>query len=99
LWIEQQSPIIIDMRTPASLKILSIPGAINIPENMLEEMIEKTQPFPKDKKILFICAVGQKSLKIAVYLRRKNIETYSLEGGIVSYQNTKKTNHAAHGHK
>jgi cysteine synthase B len=86
LWIEQQSPIIIDMRTPASLKVISVDGAINIPENMLEDMIGKTQPFPKGKKVMFICAVGQKSLKVAAYLRHKGVNAYSLEGGIVAYQ-------------
>ena len=86
LWIRQQAPIIVDMRTPASLKVISIDGAINIPENMLEDMINKTQPFPKGKKVLFLCAVGQKSLKVAAYLRHKGIDAYSLQGGIVSYQ-------------
>jgi cysteine synthase B len=85
-WIEQQKPLIIDMRTPASLKILSFDGAMNIPETTLENMIEKNQPFPKDKKVLFICAVGQKSLKVAAYLREKGVESYSLEGGVVAYQ-------------
>lgn len=86
LWIEQQQPIIIDMRTPASLKIIGFDGAINIPEKTLEDMVEKHNPFPDGKKVLFICAVGQKSLKIASYLRGKNVDAYSLEGGIVSYQ-------------
>ena len=90
LWVEQQAPIIIDIRTPSSLKILSIPGAINIPESMLEDMIEKTQPFPKDKKVLFICAVGHKSLKLASYLHKRGVDAYSLEDGIVSYQNAAK---------
>ena len=78
------------MRTPASLKILSFEGAINIPEKTLEDMIEKQQPFPKGKKVLFICAVGQKSLKIASYLRDKNVDAYSLEGGVVAYQDNKR---------
>jgi cysteine synthase B len=89
-WVEQQAPIIVDMRSPASLKVFSVDGAINIPERMLEDMIEQTQPFPKDKKVLFLCAVGHKSLKIAAYLRNKGIEAYSLEGGIVEYQKAKK---------
>lgn len=92
-WINQEQPIIIDMRTPASLKILSFEGAINIPEKTLEDMIEKQQPFPKGKKVLFICAVGQKSLKIAAYLCDKNVDAYSLEGGVVAYQTIKR--HAA----
>jgi cysteine synthase B len=85
-WIDQQQPIIIDMRTPASLKVFGFKGAINIPEKTLEDLIEKQQPFPKNKKVLFICAVGQKSLKIAAYLRDKKVDAYSLEGGIVQYQ-------------
>lgn len=90
LWIEQQQPIIIDMRTPASLRVLSFDGAINIPEKTLEDMIEKQQPFPASKKVLFICAVGQKSLKIASFLRDKNVDAYSLEGGVVAYRKNKR---------
>ena len=89
-WIDQQSPLIIDMRTPASLKILNFDGAMNIPEKTLEDMIEKNQPFPAGKKVLFICAVGQKSLKVAAYLRDKNVDSYSLDGGVVAYQKTKR---------
>ena len=89
-WIDQEQPFIVDMRTPASLKILSFEGAINIPEKTLEDMIEKQQPFPKGKKVLFICAVGQKSLKIASYLRDKDVDAYSLEGGVVAYQDNKR---------
>lgn len=89
-WINNEQPIIIDTRTPASLKILSFEGAINIPEKTLEEMVEKQQPFPRDKKVLFLCAVGQKSLKMAAYLRDKNVDAYSLEGGVVAYQNFQK---------
>ena len=89
-WIDQEQPIIIDMRTPASLKILNFDGAINIPEKTLEDMIEKQQPFPKGKKVLFICAVGQKSVKVATYLRDKDVDAYSLAGGVVAYQNNRK---------
>ena len=90
IWIDQHQPIIIDMRTPASLKILNFDGAINIPEKSLEDMIEKQQPFPTGKKVLFICAVGHKSLKIAAYLRNQGIESFSLQGGIVEYQKMSK---------
>jgi len=91
-WLTDEEPTIIDMRTPASLKVLSFDGAINIPEKNLEDIIEKNQPFPKGKKVLFICAVGQKSLKIAAYLRDKSVEAYSLENGVVGYQKSLKEN-------
>lgn len=92
LWLDQQKPIIIDMRSPASLKVFNVDGAINIPEKTLEDMIEKTQPFPQNTPIIFMCAVGHKSLKIACYLRDKNISAFSLKGGIVSYQKNIKEN-------
>lgn len=89
-WREEHEPLIIDMRTPTSLKILRFDGSMNIPEKTLEEMLEKNQPFDPKQKVLFICAVGMKSLKVAAFLRTKNIEAYSLQDGIVSYQRHKK---------
>lgn len=84
LWVKQQNPLIIDMRSAASMKVVRVDGAMNIPEQTLEAMLEKNQPFPEGKKVLFICAVGQRSLKVAAYLRTKGVEAYSLEGGIVA---------------
>jgi len=85
-WRNKNTPLIIDMRTPTSLKVLRFDGSMNIPETTLEDMLEKNQPFAPNQTVLFICAVGMKSLKVAAYLRTKGIHAFSLSGGITAYQ-------------
>ena len=85
-WIQKESPLIIDLRQPISFKITCIPGSINLPFDNLDRILNISNPFRVKQKILFVCPVGNKSILVASYLRKKNIEAFNLQGGINSWR-------------
>ena len=85
-WIKQNSPLIVDVRQPISFRISHIPNSINMPYDNLDSMLNTTNPFCINQKILLVCPVGDKSSKIANYLKTKDVQAYSLHGGINAWR-------------
>lgn len=83
-FIKSKSPIIIDIRSPMAFKIHRLPNAINIPQEIFDRLLNQTDPFPKDKPILLVCAVGERTQRHAAYMMKKGYDAYSLEDGIQS---------------
>ena len=75
---------IIDIRSNYSFNRGSLKGSINIESHILEELLRKENPFPKEKKILIVCAKGLISKKYSVILERKGYDASSLKGGYIS---------------
>jgi cysteine synthase/rhodanese-related sulfurtransferase len=81
------STIIIDTRNPLAFRSGHIPNSINMQYDNIDNMLMNNQnPFPVKNKIVFVCPVGEKSIKIASYLRNKGVDALSLEGGIISWR-------------
>ena len=85
-WIKQNSPLIVDLRQPISFKTTRIPGSINLPYDHLDSMLHTTNPFRTNQKILLVCPIGDKSSLIANYLTAKDVQAYSLQGGINAWR-------------
>lgn len=85
-WIAEHAPLVIDIRGNMAYRMMSMPGAINIPWEVFETMIDATDPFPKNKKILLVCPVGEKTAHYAGYLRSRGIDAYSLQGGMLAWR-------------
>lgn len=85
-WIDAQKPLIIDVRGNLAFKMAAIPGSINIPWEVFETMIDGTDPFPKDRPLLLVCPVGEKTTRYAAYLCQRGMKAYSLAGGIVAWR-------------
>lgn len=75
---------VVDLRVPISYKLEHIPGALNFPYVELSEILNNSIPFGQNQKILFVCAVGDKSKLLSRYLRSKGYEASSLEGGMAT---------------
>lgn len=86
----EENPLVIDTRSNKAFKVAHIPGSINIPEDHMEELTEFYDPFPADKKILFVCPIGEKSEKLAAIARRNDSEAYSLKSGITAWRDAGK---------
>lgn len=86
-WIAAHAPLIIDVRGNLAYKMATIPGAVNIPWELFETMIDSADPFPKDRPILLACPVGEKTLRHAAYLQARGYKAYGLEGGILAWRN------------
>ncbi|MGQ9847625.1 MAG: pyridoxal-phosphate dependent enzyme [Bacteroidales bacterium] len=85
-WINNNNPLIIDLRQPISFKISRIPNSINFPYNQLDAILNTTVPFNTKQKILLVCPLGEKSMLVASYLKTKKVDAYSLEGGINAWR-------------
>ncbi len=86
-WITKNQPLIIDTRGNLAYKMNTIPDAINIPWELLETMIDAADPFPKDRAILLVCPVGEKTGRYSAYLQSRGYKAYSLCGGILAWRN------------
>ena len=85
-WIKKNSPLIVDLRQPISFKTVHIPHSLNLPYDNLDLVLNTTNPFRTNQKILFVCPVGDKSALVASYLRNKDVEAYSLKEGINAWR-------------
>lgn len=86
-WIAEQNPLIIDVRGNLAFKMMSIPGSINIPWELLEPMIDAADPFAKDRPILLTCPVGEKTARYAAYLQSRGYKAFGLGGGMLAWRN------------
>lgn len=86
-WIAENDPLIIDVRGNLAFKMMSIPGSINIPWELLEPMIDAADPFAKDRPILLTCPVGEKTARYAAYLQSRGYQAFGLGGGMLAWRN------------
>lgn len=85
-FIDENNPIIIDLRGNLAYKNAHIKGAINITDAYFEEIVDNGIPFSKSNIILLVCAVGDKSRAFSALLNKKGMKVYSMNGGMVSYR-------------
>lgn len=79
---DDKSYIWVDLRDEGSIAYGTIADAIWIlPDNLKE----KAEELPKDKKIILYCMRGVISYDLAEMLREMGFEAYSLEGGYYKY--------------
>lgn len=72
---------VIDVREPHEYSAGHVPGATLIPVN---SVWNRREELPKDKKLLFVCAVGQRSALAAEMAAAAGLPAdhlYSLDGG------------------
>ena len=85
-FIDENNPIIIDLRGNLAYKNAHIKGAINITDAYFEEIVDNGVPFSKSNIVLLVCAVGDKSRAFSALLNKKGMKVYSMNGGMVSYR-------------
>ena len=85
-WIARENPLIVDLRSPLSYKASRIEKSLNLPYDHLDRMLDEGIPFGKNQPLLLVCAVGEKSAKVAAYLSGKGIAAYSLAGGVTAWR-------------
>lgn len=74
--------IIVDIRSESLFSKGSVPGAINIPMDRVNELYE----LPKDKKICLLCHVGEISDELALIMKDAGYDACSYPGGYLAYQ-------------
>ncbi len=64
-WIEEHSPIVVDVREPDEFAAAHIPDAVSIPQS---ELVSQLEMLPEDRDLLVVCAGGVRSIRAANYL-------------------------------
>ncbi|MEC8665646.1 MAG: pyridoxal-phosphate dependent enzyme [Pseudomonadota bacterium] len=94
-WIAENDPVIVDIRSSIAYRMGHIDGAINLPIESFEKLIDSNSPFPKEKPVLLACAVGEKTTRHAAYLQSRGYRAYSVEGGMMALKAMKQQAKAA----
>lgn len=82
-WIQENNPIIIDVRNSVAFELGTIEGALNVPLEYVEKLLDLRAPFSGyERKVLFICPVGEQSRRCAAQLTRRGGLGFSLAGGL-----------------
>jgi rhodanese-related sulfurtransferase len=78
--------VVIDVREPHEYQAGHVPNATLIPVN---SVFARREELPKDKKIVFVCAVGQRSALAAEMAAAAGLppeQLYNLEGGTEAWR-------------
>jgi rhodanese-related sulfurtransferase len=85
--VGQDEYAIIDVRNPDEFERGHLPGAVLIPVN---SVFQRREELPADKKIIFVCAVGQRSALAAEMAAAAGLPAdrlYTLDGGTDAWRN------------
>lgn len=82
LKLDENDYYVVDIRDNYSYSFGSMKNSVNINQ---DEVLEKSENFPKDKKIIVCCKSGIISVDIAEKLCEIGFEAYSLEGGYAKW--------------
>lgn len=86
-WVSDTGALVIDSRAPVAFAIGSFPGAVNIPGETLERLLDQRHAFVgQDRAVLFVCPVGDQSRRFAAQLVRLGGRGFSLTGGLVAWR-------------
>ncbi|MCI5752653.1 MAG: ATPase [Oscillospiraceae bacterium] len=87
--IPENSYMLIDIRDEYAFSFGHIDGAVNIPQDKLDE---KLSELPKDKKLMICCKSGLISRETADMLCEKGFDAYNLSGGYCDWLRIKLEN-------
>lgn len=84
----KESPLVVDLRSPAEFGIAHIPGAVNIP---LEEIEERLAEFRHDNGVLVYCINGSRTRQAEPILYTHGIDNvYHLDGSLQTWLKDKR---------
>lgn len=83
----KRDQIIVDIRSESLFKEGTIPGAINIPMDRINELYE----LPMDRKICLLCHIGEISDELALLMKDAGYDAYSYPGGYLAYLEQEET--------
>ncbi|GAB2656388.1 pyridoxal-phosphate dependent enzyme [Nocardia goodfellowii] len=81
-------PVIVDTRGAMAYRIGHVPGALNIRDDQLDDMLAHGMPFPRSRPLVFVCPVGEVSRRFAVLARRDGYDAATLEGGVTAWRDS-----------
>jgi rhodanese-related sulfurtransferase len=83
-WLrEGKAFTLLDVRPPSEVAMADVPGAMHIP---MREVQNRVQEIPKDRPVVVMCHVGERSARISRFLVTDGFQdVFNLDGGIDAY--------------
>ena len=78
-WQNQDSIILVDVRSRKERRVSMIPNAIS------QKAFDKNRARFKQRKIIVYCTIGYRSGEQVVKLRKKGLDAYNLIGGVLAW--------------
>jgi cysteine synthase B len=82
----REPALIVDTRGGMAYRIGHVPGALNIRDDQLENLLEQGSPFPPGSTVVFVCPVGERSTYLAALARHGGQDAAGLAGGITAWR-------------
>ncbi|GGK34870.1 pyridoxal-phosphate dependent enzyme [Nocardia camponoti] len=77
---------IVDTRGAMAYRVGHVPGALNIRDDLLDDLLATGLPFPRSRPVVFVCPVGETSARFTAAVTRAGLTSYSLAGGILAWR-------------
>lgn len=82
-------PRLIDVRTPAEFESGHIPGAVNVPLDVLGKRLDELCPLLRGQDVVLVCRSGQRAGQAQEAFTRAGLpHSKVLSGGIVAWERT-----------
>jgi len=83
-WLADDEAVAVDVREHPELAQARLAGAVHVP---LSAFDPEQVPADAGKKVVFVCALGQRSEQVGMYLVSQGIlaEAYNLAGGLAAW--------------
>lgn len=78
--------LVVDTRGALAYRIGHLPGAVNLRDDLLDEMLAQGNPFPTGKTVVLACPVGEYARRAAGVLTRSGVDALALEGGVRAWR-------------
>lgn len=77
-----RAPVVVDVREPDEFEAWAIPGARNVPFSSLGRQLATVE---HDRRVVVVCASGQRSAKAVGALRAAGVDAVNLVGGMLAW--------------
>lgn len=75
--------VLIDVREPEEVMLAGIADAELVPMDSIPAQMQRLEALADERKLLFLCHHGVRSLQVAAWLRKHGVENcFSVAGGI-----------------
>lgn len=78
----EREPFLLDVRQPEEVSDWAIPGVVNVP---LGELADRLAEVPTDRRIVVVCASGNRSSRATALLDRAGYPALNLTGGMAAW--------------
>ncbi|MBC7275702.1 pyridoxal-phosphate dependent enzyme [Nocardioides sp.] len=88
-WIAAgEHVVVVDVRTALAFRAGHIPGAINLRDDLLEQILEAGMPFSEASRVVFACPTGDRSARFAARAAATGRQAYNLAGGVLGWRDS-----------